>query len=511
MTMRKNRLGLVLSCLLWAGCNSDLTQPATSTQALAVPLEGALLYLMNIEGHSQARIVDVSRNSPRVHEHALPGGMALSRTRPQSGSKQAVVLTKGVEAALIDGKVRESIPSYLVVYDKNGEVLRKELGGRFNELTLSEDGRTAVAHGEEPGVGWGNTVSIVDLVDVDAPARNVTLSDSTGRPPRSFEFARLDDAGSRRLLLVRGYDSVSVLDLDHLDRPSKEVPLTTAEQEWSLQAGKAVFQPDAIFLQLLGSSDVLVLQLIDGEADSFRVTPLTLATESEVRDIEVVGEGAARRVVAVGRGSISVVDPVTAEARTTPTPGADFVDLIPFAGRAPHDDEVSERGLLVARNDARIAFVDFDRGSAWAHQAFEPLSVVSPIVSSIPVLEHGLVVLSYWNGEMGLVDLERRTVTPIRTGTQAEGTLLDSSEDRADLWVNLENARIARIDLLRLETAEVLLNAQAASIVMIEGESRRLAALHQAPSGYITLLDPKKPSRESAREFAAFFFTGLLD
>ncbi len=512
MKMRKNRLSLALACLMLTACEgeSDAVYPQTESQK-PVPLEGSLLYLSNEDGHAQVRLVHVSKSTPRIAEYALPGGLALSRARPQSAGKQAIVLTHGVEAAVVDGKARESIASHLILYNRDGELYRKELGGRFSELTVSEDGRTAVAHGEQPGVGWGNTVSIIDLDNVDAPPRNVPLSDNTGRPPRSFDFPRIEDKTSRRLMLVRGFDSVRLIDLDHLERPTKEIPLTTADDFRSLQAGKAIFQPDAIFLQLLGSPDVLVLQLIAGDKGAFTVTPLTLATASTVRDIELIGEGDELRLVAVGNDSISVVDPVTANATTTATPGGGFSDMIPFAGRSPYEDVMRERGLLISAQGRRIAFVDFDEGSAWSQQAFEPLELAEVVESSIPVLDHGFVVLLYRTGAMGIVDLERRTVTPIRTGASVNDTWLDSSADSAKLWVNLTNARVARIDLLRLETTEVLLNASASSIVMVEGTPRRVAALHESRAGYITLLDPKNPSRESAREFASFFYTDLLD
>jgi hypothetical protein len=120
-------------------------------------------------------------------------------------------------------------------------------------------------------------------------------------------------------------------------------------------------------------------------------------------------------------------------------------------------------------------------------------------------------VLVYANGGLALVDLEQRTVSPVETNANVAGSVLDVAGGAARLWLRLDDGRIGHLDLLALEASEVLLNAPATNLLVVEGDTRCIAAIHDASSGYVTLLDPELPSRASARELAGFLYSQIFD
>ncbi|MFT3921678.1 MAG: hypothetical protein QM778_04010 [Myxococcales bacterium] len=507
-------LGFALSCLASLGCQDDGSLAEFHVSVAPVPLEGSLLYAHRVDGAGDALIVDVSGAKPRIASHRLPAGDLKSYPRPGSAGHEVVVLTGGLASDPAAGQ-RESIGSAVLVFDRHGERFRKTLDGRFSDLTLSPDGRVALAHGHGAGAGVdvGNTVAIVDLSDPSLDVRTVALSDSTGRPAQSFAFPDPAD-GSRRLLVARGVDNLTILELDYLDRKPKEVPLKLPSDGRALQAGKLIFRADEIFVQIEGSSDVLLLQLVPLDAagpEAFKLVPLYLATSANVQDIELVREGGPdRRLVALGQGKVSVVDPVTGDATTSNT-DASYDDLIRFVGRSPVDDELRERGLLVPHQGSRIAFVDFANGTAWSDEQVETLDLPDQLQSVIPLNDHRLVVLLYSSGGLGLVDLDARKVTPISTGSTVQSMLIDESPQEANLWLSLTNEHVARVNLLGLDAREIALAAQADQLLLIEGSPRKIAAVHDSDAGFVTLLDPAEPSRATARELVSFFYTDILD
>lgn len=504
-------LGVAACCgALLVGCDDGRSIDDFQVSVRPVPLEGALLYAHRTDNGGRALIVDVTGSKPAITAYDLPPGDVKSYSRPGSQGREVVVLTQGTSLERAREE-RGTTGSAVLVFDREGETFRKELEGRFTDLTLSPDGRVAVAHGhgQDTGVDVGNTVAIVDLDT--GMTRNIALSDNTGRAAESFAFPEPND-GSRRLMLARGVDTLSLLELDHLERKPKEIPIKLASDPRTLRPGKIIFRFNEIFVQLQNSSDVLVLQLVpEAGEDAFRVTPLYLTTGSTVEDIELVKEQSPdRRLVVLGQGKVSVVDPVTGNVTSSNADSA-YADLLRYEGPSPVDAEIRERGLLLPAKGSRIAFVDFADGTSWSEQSVEALALPDSLERVIPLAQHRLVVLGYTGGAMGLVDLDSRKVTPINTGSIVSSVVVDESAGQARLWLSLANNHVARIDLLQLESRELLLDTPTDALVLIEGAPRQLAALHNAKGGFITLLDPENPSLGSIREMASFFYTDILD
>jgi hypothetical protein len=471
-------------------------------------LEDALLYVDASDPEEpSALVVDISRNEPRIARHPLPKGTIKTFPRPGSEGREVVVLTGGRAPAVIDGRGRDAVNSHLVLLDRAGERARVELPGRFQSLALSDDGRFVVAYGSTGGLVASNAAAVVDLADLDAPARSLELV----RPVSSFVFSPAA-ASARRLLVGLSNDGMRLFDLEHLDRPSKWVLLKEPGDNRVLSPGRVIFDDARIFVQMHGSSEVLIVQLEprDEPPDAFGVSLLQITAKNEIRDIALVEKDGRAQVVAVGDQALNLIDPITGRAVSTPA-SYGFGQVVPYRGRTPFDDEVRPRALLLGEGQKRVGFVDFDDGTAWAQQTVEVLDLPAPLGRAIPLLEHRLVVLIYASTGLGLLNLEEREVFPFATESRVEKELLDIRDGGALLWLKQENQRLGRINLLQLDTLEVLLNANARDLLIVPGAPQRIAVVHEAAAGHVTLLDPDEPSRERARELVSFLYTKLLD
>lgn len=480
-------------------------------QVKPVALENALLYVNESDPEDpSALVVDIARNEPRIAQHPLPKGTIKTFPRPGSEGREVVVLTGGRDPAVIDGRGRDAVNSHLVLLDRNGERARAQLPGRFGALALSDDGRFAVAYAPTGRIVAANAVAVIDLDDLSAPVQNLRFSDDTGRPVSSFVFSPVADS-ARRLLVASGTDALHVVDLHHLDREPQKVPLKVPGDARSLTPGRVIFTDARIFVQLQGSSEILVVQLEprDEPEGSFGISLLKVTARAEIRDIALIEKDDALQVVAIGDTELSLIDPVTGRAVSTPS-NHGFWQVIPYSGRSPFDDQVRPRALLLS-DQAQVGFLDFDDGTAWAQQTAEVRELPGRVTNAIPLLQQRLVVLVYESSGVGLLDLEQRVVSPITTSSRVDQTLLDASNSGARLWVKQESGDIARLDLLKLETSEVLLNAHARDVLIVPGDPHRIAVVHQAAAGHVTLLDPDEPSRERARELVSFLYTKLLD
>jgi hypothetical protein len=501
-------LGLALA---W-GCNDEPSVDVPHQRAAAPSaLERALLYIDEADSpdeSSRALVVAIAHATPRVTPYELSAGTATWYVRPGSEGREVVVLTSGRDASLKGGEPLSSVKSFVHVFDRGGEVFRKELPGRFQALTLSDDGRFAVAYSPS-GLALTDAVAVLDLQAKQGSASVLHFNEAA---PSSFAFSPAA-GGQPRLMLVRGTNTLHVVQLEHLERKVKSVQLTAPGDGRTLQVGQVLFDQDQIYIQEQGSTDVLVLARIpsdDGEG-AFDLAPLQLATDSSVSAISLVDMNQRTEVVALGESALTLLDPVTGNGVKTQVPNA-FDQIIQFSGTSPLDDQERTRALLLETGGTRIGFADFDDGTAWEQQTVETVGLTNQVKGVIPVLDRKLVVLLYRSQGLGIVDLQQRTVSPINTDTPVASTLLDQPADgRPRLWFVLDDGRVGWVDLDRFEVNEVLLNAAASNVLSIAGDKHQIAVVHDSGAGYVTLLDPEKPARETARELVSFLYSKLFD
>jgi hypothetical protein len=500
--------------LAWAGCSSDaeVTLPQAS-RALAV--EDGLLFLDDFK--PVAYLLDVERERPTVRRLELPEGERTGFARPGAERDEALVLTSGVDGGRERGELTAEVRAHLVAIDATGERARYELPSRFSRLTLSDDGRYAVVHAPEAGFSIGTGIAVVDL---DAPfskgtnPRSLNVTSLDGQAPPRFIFSdEVDAAGEkRRFLLSLATNYINILDLGHLDRGEVTIPLTLPGESRSLVPNTVAFDGDQIYVQSLGATDILVVQLtatpLDVNSHGFETSLLALPTGHDLLGMLIVGQGDEKRVIALGNGVISVIDPRTSAAQTLSVSGRYDSGTL-FDARAPNDDEIRARALLYGVADNRVAFVDVRGLGQGGASAIEEVAVSDYVRRVDPLIERGYAVLGHDSSQVSLLDLERRTATPLSLGASVARTYLDV--ERARLWLSTDDGRLGTVDLGALVPEEILLDAPARSFVPMRGQRARIAVVHGAESGFVTLLDAEAPSRSTADALIGFFWDAFLD
>jgi hypothetical protein len=502
-----------LSALLWAaGCEGrgprELPRLA---QAQPFALENALLFTgQDLDGKNAIWIADLSAAEAGAKRVSVPDGSLLLRSRPGAVLQEVVGLSTGARARRENGKVLPESASYVLRYDRSGEIARIGLGGRFEALTLSDDGARVVAHA--PASGFASDIAVVDLAKRGAPdVSRVALRLIDGQVPTSFAFG---STGKRDLLVAMMPASVSVMDLATLGsaEPDVVVPLSTSATAGVRRPpSKVLFDEDTLYVASAGTQDVLMVQLVDSaEAPrGFSVAPLTLATSNSVSDIALVGSGSARRVLALGAGRASLLLPATGARQELAVPSTlDRISL--FEGRSPGDDQVRERALLYG-SSTQIAFVDITDDGGFETEGLDVVNLPFVVKSVVPVKDLGLAVLVHSDTGFSLLDLGQRTVSRLSLADASSDVLVDVTDDHARVWRALADGAIGMIDLATGTPTEVLLSSSVRSIVPVGGDSDLVAAVMDPIVGSVAVLDGGDLGAGARWEFIGLSWSSLLD
>ena len=524
--MTRHSTAHVLSLCLAAfalGCDEGKEEPlADYASAPPLTLDDGLFYAASAE---RALVVDLSADEPRTTEHALPVGDARRYERPGTGAREVVVLTSGRDAYKEGDTRHPAVPSHVLVYARDGERLRLPLQGRYGELSLSDDGKYAVAFRALGSLTLQNAVEVIDLaraLDGEAGASQVVDLSLDGRAPTRIVFSPATFA--RRLALAPLDNALQVIDLEHPER--REISITLSEQR-SLAPGEILFTDRQIFVQSAGDQRVISFQLVElprGQ-HSFQLAPSVLTASGPVSDIALTGAGETLRVLALGT-RLDVLDPVVGNHVALDASG--FPQLEQFIGRSPVDEQQAPRAMLYGRGRSDVGFVDLGASGAWPNRRVERVALSEPIAELLPVPERKLAVGTHASGRMSLIDLEDRTVKVVLLDGPAHGLLVDTAGTPARLWVETTQRTLGIVDLATfvptmlpvtlgepLGTSE-LRRASAApglgNLLLVPGaQRRRVAVLQASASGHVTLLDAADPQPATARELVGIFLSGLFD
>jgi hypothetical protein len=502
-----------LSCaLLLQACNNDKAEAPISTTGAPMALEDALLYTGLPEGEDahEALLLDLKGKGARLTHASLPEGEPhmFARTSHQG---EVLVLTAGAPARLVDGEGRDAVASYLLLFDRDGEQKRFALSGSYAALSQSDDGRFMIAH--QPGGPWSSadSIAVIDLEsaasDQPIPATNVRALDGQG--PSAVAFA---PKGSRRRLAVLVMsDAINVLDLDHLDRKDKVLPLKLPNGSGSLRATKVLFAGDRCFVQADRGTDVFAVTFEDA-GGVVRASLSTFATETALTDIELLEpeDGGAQRLLALGSNSLRLIDTKTGKGESSST-GTGFVMAEPFVGKSPFDDAERPRALLYAKDNPRIGFVDLQAELVGSERTVEVLSLSGAIMSLTMVESAGIAIVLQSDQRVSLIDLAERTVSSLSAGQPLKELVLDQRAGVSRAWVLTTAGTLGAIDLDRRSASEVLLSRRADWMLPLPGETPRVVIGHDSSSGALTLLEAANPTRSSAREVLGFLYSNYLD
>jgi len=501
-------MGLALCGALGCSDQGPERLPAVSN-AGAHAIENGLLFLDETE--PQGYVLDFTQKDAKVKQIDLPEGDKTALQRPGQAQDQVVLLTTGVAADRSAGANDPEVEAHLVLIDRTGEKSRYPLGSRFGSFVLSGDGRYAVAYAPAAGFSFGTSIAVVDLDAVPQVGTNPRLINVTsldGQVPARFVFSPAEL--ERRFLVTLATDYVNLIDLQHLERGEVTIPLTLPGSGASLVPNDILFDGDQIYIQSTGASDVLVAQLtdtpLDVNAHGFEVSLLSLPAGAYLRGIALIGKDETQRLLALSDGGARVIDPRTGNGVDLALNGA-YEEALSFEASSPSDARSGKRVLLYG-SDSRVAFLDVSESGEIGSGDQEEIPLPAGVESAFPLLENRQIVLTHRSDQVSLVDLEARTVSPLTLDTAVFSTLLDA--ERARLWITTLDGSLGTLDLDSLVPSRILLEGEAKQLVLVRGESTRMAVVHPSESGFVTLLDADKPSLSGAKALLGFFWNGVL-
>jgi hypothetical protein len=135
----------------------------------------------------------------------------------------------------------------------------------------------------------------------------------------------------------------------------------------------------------------------------------------------------------------------------------------------------------------------------------------------VPLADRGVVVANHGgsSGRIGLsvIDLERRTVSPLET--EQLGDMSPGPTPSGELWLLPRTRnRVGRLELARLTAQEVRLDLPVQAVLPLAAPAagKRFVVLdHASQGGALTVIDADNPERKTARSLIGFFHTNLLD
>lgn len=534
------------------GCDAEPQRefpPVGSARPL--PVADGLFYAVNEETDFEedeeriraresatALTIDLSSKKPRVVKEELPPGYARALARPGNHPGEVVVLTSGHDQYAKKRKIVRAEKGHVLLFNREGQQLDVELGGNFANLAISDDGRFVVCHQARGNQAALNGIDVVDLdrsVETMAPVHQLVTLGLEGRTPTKLLFSPTEGGFSRRLLVVLFPDAVQLLDLERPDRGEISVSLKSATDTRTLQPQKVLFQRDSvagvdkIYIQSANSNQIMVLELIAASdvRQGFRPAPSFVTLPAPVSDFALIGTADALRVAALA-GTLRIADPKVGESLTVQ--GAEgYSTLHTFQGRSPVDDRIAPRALLYASGRSTVAFVELGGQDTWASRAIETVELGEALTGIIPLTNRNLVLGMHAGRRVSIIDLDERRVVPIGLESNLAGFLLDDTPQHARLWTANQSGLVSVLDLVtRVPTAipitlespsqsvDAALGKQSGSLILIPGSQRRVALVHGAESGRITVLNADfDPMNSEAtldpRELIGFFYSGILD
>ncbi|MDB4931539.1 MAG: hypothetical protein JWM10_4023 [Myxococcaceae bacterium] len=508
-----------------AACADRDPRYARSMESLAPVAAGsALVYVQ--PALARATVVDLTQETPTVRQVAVGADPVVVSARV--AHDEALVLSRGERGS----QGVAPAPATLSAITANGAARRWTLGSPFNAVAQDAAGRYAITYYNNSASAGRllfnpNEVAVVDL-DRPSGAANPVIRTvrSFGGVPNGVVFSpTMTVAGEPRTLAVVLSDAyVTLLDLNHPERSEVTVRLTLPEDARAVAPAQVVFDTDnaTMYLRADQSNDLYVLRLVtvtpeNATANDFRPALNQLAAGVRPADLALFGEANARKLLVVSPGSrdARVIDTV---ANTTTVVPLDAVAnrVLLFNGPSPRSPAPALRALLYATAGvaSAVSFVELTDIESRRSQNVETLQLGRITNQALALPERGVVMFGHPTSAMGslsLLDLGRRTAAPIFSEAALENARFD--DDRQALWVAPQSGqRLGFIELTNFRPGEIRLDAPIVDVIPVaRGMARRVVALHDAPDGWITVVDGTDVTRERSRSLRGFLLTGLLD
>jgi hypothetical protein len=234
------------------------------------------------------------------------------------------------------------------------------------------------------------------------------------------------------------------------------------------------------------------------QGNDFRPSINQLAAGLNPSDMALIGEAAERKLLVVSPGSrdARVLDARANTSVTIPLTAA-ATRILLFRGSSPRDPMPAPRALLVgdASSAAAVSVLELTDITARRGQNVETVPLPRAASAVLPLPERDAVMIGHATnestGQISLLDLTRRTVSPILAEVSLNDARFDS--DRQRLWVAPRGTtRVGWIDLRTFSPGELRLDQPVTGVFPLPGPwgaPARVVALHEGNEGALTLLD----------------------
>ncbi len=521
-------LGLAALSLAMSGCPDRDALLDAPIAVLGPVAAGQTLTWVDVNT-SSARVLDLA--SPTLAVRTVPVGVEPTLATQRRAHAEVMVLSRGSRG---EPGVAPT-PGTLAVIPAVGAARTYTVASPFNAVSQTDDGRFAVAH-YLPSATSGRLLfnpNEVAIVNLDAPPSDTNPTRRTvrsfGGVPNAVVFSPpMPINGTPRTLAVVLSDAyVTLLDLTNPLRSEITVRLTLPEDQRAIRPTQLLFDPEqsTVYVRAEASNDVYALRLVtvtpDGPtANDFRPSINQLAAGRNPSDMALIGAAAERKLLVVSPGSrdARVID---ARANSTVTVPLDATAnrILLFTATSPRDPSAQPRALLYGTNGAAsaVSFLELTDIDARRGQNVETVQLQRAVRNALPLPERDAVMLDHAStgagGQLSLLDLSRRTVSPIFAEVPLEGATFDS--DRQRLWVAPNGiARMGYITLSNFGPGEVRLDEPVTDVIPLPataGGSGRVVAVHPSTMGSLTVLDAADPRRETARTLHGYLLDSMLD
>ncbi len=419
---------------------------------------------------------------------------------------------------------------------------RFRLASRFNALAQTANGRFVIAYfaGSVQGQMGGNVlfnpneIAILDL-DAATPMAIPRTIRSFGGFPLDIVFSPELNLleGKRTLAVLLSVNYVTLLDLDNPQRPEITVPLSDNR---ALRPAQVLFETSdktpAVYVRLQDSDDIHVLRLIDVPADErpstgndFTAALSQLTAGSRPADMALFGPANNLRLLVVSPGSreAHVIDARTSRSIKLPvTTSANRIVIFKAAG--PGDPQTRTRALLIDSGGAGrdVVFLDLDGSDEPGRARPDTRSMSAPAQVALVFRDKGMALIQHAAnaGGFSVIDLARRTASPIQSSVQIQRLMLGVTPS-SKLWIALgsqnpgatSSPTLGFLNLDTLTVGDVRLDAPVGVLLPLgrRSDGRQMIVVdHGGNEGFITVLDADKPERASARSVRGFLLQDLL-
>lgn len=416
-------------------------------------------------------------------------------------------------------------PPTLTVLGEQGLEASYALPSSYDKLTLSEDGRFAIAWYGPDSTGGPGTVLFnaneVTVVDRQAAGGGVQTFSLNGLRTNRMQVLAPFSLGGEEVYyaMAIGRAEVALVKLTATDSANRQrlVPLADPSFQTSYRLDDVFCPPQAAnavdhrcFLLATGARDVFAIDLVPGaDAGGRELQP-------SVNLIGLYGPAASMTPFQVDGAwkllvtSESTTDAAIVDARNTTADRLLLPQALTRVSSWTDDADNIPRALLWRPGLTVLYFAELPALVEQGGAALRARQLRDRVGTVSLVLEDGTnkaVVAYQGGGGLGVVDLVRRTETPIPATTQIVSQVI-----YGDLWVGVP-ANLPTLATVNLQTEAVGafdLPAVATALHVIP-EAGWLLVRHDDMSGWMTLFDLARLEDGPQAELRGLFFTGLLD